>query len=295
MTTQNTNSAGNGQPTQALTRIEKLKSVMNADSVQAQFKNALAENKDAFVASLIDLYSGDQYLQNCDPNLVIGQALKAAVLKLAINKALGHAYIIAYKNNKGEFIPTFQIGYKGMIQLALRTGWYETINVDEVLEGQMVNKNKLTGEFDLQETATSERVIGYFAYIRSKTGFSKTFYMTVEKIHQHAKKYSKSYEQQYGPWKTEFPGMAKKTVLNYLLSHFGLVSIEMQAGFIDNDADDQIQEEIAANGNKGPGMGFTQAEVVSSTVNQQPQQAAPSSMGFDDQSNSDQSRESRPF
>lgn len=277
----------------ALARIDKLKTVMTADSVQAQFKNALAENKDAFVASLIDLYSGDQYLQNCEPALVVGQALKAAVLKLAINKALGHAYIIPYKNSKNQYIPQFQIGYKGMIQLALRTGWYETINVDEVLEGEMVVKNKLTGEFDMSGKATSKKVVGYFAYIRSKTGFEKTYYMTVEQIHTHAKRYSKSYDQQYGPWKTEFPGMAKKTVINYLLSHFGMVSIEMQNSFTDNDADDEVQAEISEKGNKGPGMSFEEATVV--PPGEAPGSNQPAdSMGFAESGN-ENTNQGRPF
>lgn len=297
MTTQNNNGPGVQPQTQALTKVDRLKSVISADSVQAQFKNALAENKDAFVASLIDLYSGDQYLQNCDPVLVIQQALKAAVLKLAINKSLGHAYIIPYKSN-GVDIPQFQIGYKGLIQLALRTGWYETINADEVLEGQMVTKNKLTGEFDLREQATSNRVVGYFAYIRSKTGFSKTFYMTVEKIQEHGKKYSKAYGNQYGPWQKEFPAMAKKTVISHLLSHYGLVSIEMQAGF-DNDADDQIQEEIKANGNQGPAMSFDnvpEAQVVQPTGGQQPGETG-ASMGFanEEQNNNNEPTDRRPF
>lgn len=277
-----------------LARIDKLKNVLNAESVQAQFKNALGENKNAFVASIIDLYSGDEYLQNCDPNLVIMQALKAAVLKLAINKAIGHAYVIAYKNSNGVMIPQFQIGYKGLIQLALRTGWYKTINADVVYEGEYKVRNKLTGEFDLSGVATSERVIGYFAYIESINGFSKTYYMSKEKVLEHAKKYSKSFSQPYGPWTKETDAMGKKTVLNYLLGHYGLVSVEMQQGF-DNDTDDQIQAEIKEMGNKGTSKGFDEAVVVQPTDNNNGGQQA-SSMGFD-QNNTGNNNidEGRPF
>src|SRR5688572_25807330 len=100
------------------TKVGALKAILAADSVQEQFKNGLGESKDTFVASLIELYSGDSYLQNCEPKLVVMEALKAAVMKLPIIKSLGFAYIIPYKKNN-VLIPQFQIGYKGLIQLAM--------------------------------------------------------------------------------------------------------------------------------------------------------------------------------
>lgn len=258
MSEQNNN---NGQV--AVSRIDSLKLMLNAESVQAQFKNALGENTNGFVASMIELYSGDSYLQQCEPKAVIMQALKAAVLKLPVVKSLGQAFILPYKSN-GVMVPQFQIGYKGFIQLAIRTGAYRFLNADIVYEGEYQSRNKLTGEFDLNGTATSDKVIGYFAHFELTTGFSKTLYMTREKVDSHAKKYSKSYNQQYSPWKTEFDKMAIKTVLTQLLTHWGFLSTEMQQAFAaDNDLADQVQEEIKTKGNS-QNMDFEEADVVPS-------------------------------
>ena len=112
----------------AIQRIDKLKVAMNEDFVQSQLRSALQENSGAFAASIIDLYTGDTFLQECDPKLVIMQAMKAAVLKLPINKSLGQAWIVAYKGQ-----PQFQIGYKGLVQLAMRTGQYKYLNTDVVI------------------------------------------------------------------------------------------------------------------------------------------------------------------
>ena len=139
------------------TRADLIKDAMSAPSVQEQFKNALDKNAGPFTASLIDLYVGDNKLQACDPRAVIMEALKAAVLKLPINKALGFAYIIPFnisvKNPDNTYTsvptPTFIVGYKGLIQLAMRTGQYKHINADVVYEGELGVKNKLTGEIDL--------------------------------------------------------------------------------------------------------------------------------------------------
>jgi recombination protein RecT len=165
---ENTNGHTNGQ----LTKIDSLKKMMEAPSVQEQFKNALADNTGPFVASVIDLFNGDNYLQGCEPKAVIMEALKAAVLKLPINKSLGFAYIVPYKSNNA-LVPQFQIGYKGLIQLAMRTGQYKTINADLVYEGELRSRNKLTGEFDLRGEKKSDNIIGYFAYIELLNGLMR--------------------------------------------------------------------------------------------------------------------------
>ncbi|MBP7398207.1 MAG: recombinase RecT [Chitinophagales bacterium] len=267
MSTENNNN--NGQL--AVSKIDSLKNILNADSVQAQFKNALAENSGSFVASIIDLYSGDNYLQQCEPKLVVMQALKAAVLKLPINKSLGFAFIVPFKQN-GVQVPQFQIGYKGLIQLALRTKQYRIMNADVVYEGEYKTKNKLTGEFDLSGTATSDKIIGYFAHIELEGGFAKTLYMSKEKVQAHAAKYSKSYNTQYSPWKTEFDAMAIKTVLRNLLSHYGFLSVEMVNAFDNDEQDvaDKVQEEIKSNANS-KNMGFEEAEMVNEQQQQQPE------------------------
>lgn len=241
-------------------KVDVLKGVLNAPSVQEQFRNALNDNASTFIASVIDLYNTDSKLQLCEPKQVVMSALQAAVLKLPINKALGYAYILPYANNKKVtdpatgrdtwqkvMEPTFQMGYKGYIQLAMRTGQYRTINSGIVYEGEISSVNKLTGEIRMDGVAKSDKVIGYFAYIELLNGFSKTLYMTVEEMASHAKKYSKGLSadtteaslialasSQKTPdgktagWKGNFHAMALKTVVRLLLSKYGYLSIEMQ-------------------------------------------------------------------
>lgn len=244
----------------AKNRINTLKATLAAPSVLEQFKNVLAENSGSFIASIIDLYNGSTDLQQCEPNAVIFEALKAASLKLPVNKSIGFAYIVAYKG-----IPTMLIGYKGYIQLAMRTGQYRIINTDEVFEGEYRTKNKLTGEYDLTGTKTSDKVVGYFAHFEILNGFSKTLYMTVEEVKAWAKKYSPSSASNYSPWVKEFPKMAMKTVLRNLLSHWGYMSVEMsQAMASDSDFEDiesTVVSEIKNNAN-GTELSFENAVIV---------------------------------
>ncbi|MGN6491205.1 MAG: recombinase RecT [Agriterribacter sp.] len=254
-------STENNLPTQAPppSKTAVFKDLTEKDFVVDQFRNAIGDNYQAFVASLIDLYSGDGYLQQCDPKQVIMQAMKAAVLRLPINKSLGFAYIIAYKG-----IPQFQVGYKGLIQLAIRTGKYKHLHADEVYEGEYKAANKLTGEFDLNGVKKSDNVVGYFAHFELHNGFAKTLFMTTDKVHAHAKKFSPSYSKQSSPWQTDFPAMAKKTVVKNLLTHWGLLSIE-EANALDaeqeQDVANMVQQEIKQKAN-GKTMQFDEAELA---------------------------------
>lgn len=226
-----------GNNNQAVARpIDKLKSILAAQSVQEQFKAVLAENSGAFVASIIDLYNTDKTLQACDPKSVVMEALKAASLKLPINKQLGFAWIVPYKDGKtGQFIPTFQLGYKGYIQLCMRTGAYKYINADVVYEGELVKQDKLTGEIEIDPSKRiSDKKIGYFAFIETLNGFRKTLYMSVEEVTRHAQRYSKSYGKSNSPWASDFDSMALKTCLRLLLSKYGVMSIEMQKAYIED-------------------------------------------------------------
>jgi recombination protein RecT len=218
--------------------IDKLKHILAAESVQEQFKSVLAENAGAFVASIIDLYNTDRTLQMCDPKNVVMEALKAASLKLPINKQLGFSWIVPFKNKQGQYIPTFQLGYKGYIQLCMRTGAYRYINADVVYEGELVKHDKLTGEIEIDpDKRTSDKKIGYFAFIETLNGFRKTLYMSVEEVTKHAQKYSKSYGNKNSVWVTDFDAMALKTCLRLLLSKYGIMSVEMQRAYIEDGGD----------------------------------------------------------
>lgn len=262
----------------AVRNIDVLKNMLNAPSVQDQFKNALAENSGAFVASVIDLYNGDKSLQKCNPKQVVMEALKAAVLKLPINKALGFAYIVVFNNNVKQEdntwikvpTPTFMPGYKGYIQLAMRTSQYLTINADYVYEGEYKKKDKMTGFIDLSGEKISDTVIGYFCHFELLNGFKKTLYVTVEEMAKHAKKYSPSLKGEKEVtvdkliklantvvnvsavgWLGNFGEMALKTTIRNLLSKYGYLSIEMQNAIANDDPETARDEAInTINGNK---------------------------------------------
>ena len=242
------------------TQVTALRTMLEAESVQKQFHNALKENKDAFIASVIDLYSGDVALQRCDPKAVLQEALKAAVLKLPINKALGFSYIVVYNNSKrdinGQWVkvptPTFLVGYRGLIQMAMRTGQYKTINADAVYKGELRGADKLTGRIDLSGERESDEVVGYFAHFELLNGFTKTLYMSVREMAAYAKKFSPSVKRETtidqllnkanAPeagkavgWEGDFTAMALKTVIRRLLGKYGYLSVEMQ-GAMENEA-----------------------------------------------------------
>lgn len=231
----------------AVAPVDRLKNILQAPSVQEQFKNALAENRNLFVASLIDLYASDKNLQQCDPAAIVREALKAAVLQLPIAKSLGFAWIVPYKG-----VPQFQLGYRGYIQLALRTGVYRYINADAVYEGELRGADKLTGLVDLGGERKSGKVIGYFAYLETVNGFKKAVYWTKEQVTDHAKKFSASFGFKDGAWQMNFDAMAIKTVIRQLISRYGIMSIEMQQALsmdFDND-ENELEREVAANANR---------------------------------------------
>lgn len=269
------NAAGNNAASIQEKPIDILKGYISAPSVQAQFMNALGDHKDAFVASLIDLFTGDKYLQNCKPSLIIAEALRAATLRLPLNKALGFAYIIVFNNKELVRIkdengterevykkvptPTFVPGYKGYIQLAMRTAQYRTINADVVYEGEVRNVNKLTGEIAFDGERKSDKIVGYFCYFELLNGFSKTLYMTLEDMAAYAKRYSPSinnattvkqlialansgvFSKKIG-WEGNFNDMALKTVIRNLLSKYGYLSVEMENAVSKDIASDSTVE-----------------------------------------------------
>lgn len=217
---------------------------MNDNVIKAQLKRSLNDGSGAFMSSMIDLFEGDKSLQACDPVKVVAECVKAAALNLPIVKSLGFAYVVPYKN-----VPTFIIGYKGLIQLAQRTGQYKTINADVVYEGEMRGLEKLSGNIDLSGERISDKVIGYFAYFKTVYGFEKILYMTKSDVEAWANKYSKSVSSPYSPWQTEFDKMALKTVLSRLLRTYGIMTTELQEAFRCETAEEQARKEIEQSAN----------------------------------------------
>jgi len=172
-------------------------------------------------------FTGEPSLQKCQPKMVAIECLKAAILNLPLSKALGFAYVVAYKGK-----PTFTIGYKGLIQLAMRTGAYKCINSGPVYEGELKKRDKLSGTIDLSGDRTGDEVVGYFCYLEMLNGFNKVLYMSKTEVESHGAKLSPSFKYDSSPWKTHFDAMATKTVIRNLLSKYGMMTIEMQKAIV---------------------------------------------------------------
>ena len=265
---------GAGEMTPAQKNITAFKKMVDHNFVQTQLKQVLKENAGTFATSLMEVFTNDKQLQNCDPKAVFQEAVKAASLKLPLNKQLGYGYLVVYniwdkQQNKAIPTPTFIPGYRGYIQLAMRTGQYRTINADVVYEGELRTKDKLTGAIDLKGDAISDKVIGYFAHFELLNGFSKTLYMTKEQMANFALKYAAPYKPRKnftpptldqlidmaqmqasnGPgqgvgWNGDYNAMATKTVLRHLLSKWGYLSIEMMNAFAMDEKEELNAEAI---------------------------------------------------
>jgi recombination protein RecT len=218
---------------QVTTKKTSVASILSQDVVKSRFNDILGKNANAFMSSIISATKANSSLGDCEPNSVISSAVIAATLNLPIQSNLGFAHIVPYnqKDSNGNQVKVaqFQMGYKGFIQLALRTAQYKNINASEVYEGELVNHDRITGEVELDtKKKKSNKVIGYVAYFKLINGFEKMLYLTREQVEGHGSKYSKSYSNKYGRWQQDFDSMALKTVIKLLLSKYGILSVDMQ-------------------------------------------------------------------
>lgn len=226
------NGAANGNGT-ALT----INSLMQSNTVRQRFEDILGKKAAGFMSSVINVVNGNPLLKQCDPNQVVAAAAIAATMDLPIDPNLGFAYIIPYRQKGGGLKPQFQMGYRGYVQLAMRTGQYRTINATEVYEGEIKSRNRITGKIEIDpEGKKSDEIVGYAAYFELINGFEKYEYMTVDEVRAHAKRFSQSYGKDASPWTTDFDEMAKKTVLKRLLSKYGILSIEMHTAHLADQA-----------------------------------------------------------
>lgn len=238
-----------------------VKSLLSQSNVKVKFEEILKDRAAGFTANLAVMVNNSAALSKCEPMTVISAAVVAASLDLPIDPNLGFAHVIPY-GDKAQF----QIGYKGLVQLAQRTGQYKTLNVTEIYDGWMVSENPVTGEYEFNFSAKkSDTIIGYAAYLKLLNGFEKTEYWPVEKIEKHARRFSQTYKKGYGQWKDDFEAMARKTVLKALLSKWGILSVEMQRavkfdqGVVksveDQDVEYMDNDPIAAAFDEGPVKG----------------------------------------
>lgn len=242
---------------------------LNGERTQNYLMKVLGEKKSQFVSNLTSLVANDKNLQECEPLTLMYAGITATALDLPLNKNLGFAYVIPYKNGKTNTTEAqFQLGYKGLIQLAIRSGQFSKINVTDIREGELENFDLLTGEltFKAKENRFSLPIIGYVAFFSLNNGFEKTLYMTKEEVEAHGLRYSQTfaskndYVRKSSKWATDFDAMAKKTVLKLLLSRFAPLSVDMQKAvvmdqavvrnddftpqYVDNDVEETTAEEV---------------------------------------------------
>jgi recombination protein RecT len=225
---------------QPVTQQLTAKTLFNRDDVKAKFQEMLGKRATSFITSVLQIVASNNLLQKADPTSIYQSAAVAATLDLPLNNSLGFAYIVPYNQKQPDksykTVAQFQLGYKGFIQLAQRSGQFKTISATPIYEGQLIEENPLTGfVFDFKKKK-SETIIGYAAYFSLVNGFEKSLFMTVDELKAHGGKYSQTFKKGYGLWKDDFDAMAIKTVLKLLLAKFAPLSVDMQKAVIVDQA-----------------------------------------------------------
>ena len=214
-----------------------LNSLLDGEKMRARFNEVLGKRTPQFMSSLVSMINDNPSLQEAfytNSMSVLKSALQAASYDLPIDPTLGYAYIVPYRN-KGKMTATFIIGYKGMVQLCLRTGAYSCVpDAVDVREGELESYNRLTGEavfnwIEDEDERDKLPIVGYAGYFKLRNGAEKTIYMTVKQIQKHEKDNRKGDYMGKG-WKENFDAMARKTVIRRLCSKYALMSIEYQQG-----------------------------------------------------------------
>ena len=231
-----------------------MSSFLDSEGLRKRFDELLGKRSPQFISSVVSLVNSDQNMQQAfyeSPMTVIQSALKAATFDLPVDQSLGYAYIVPFKNWKKDLgqkkmEATFILGWKGMHQLALRTGAYKSINVVDIREGELKHYNRLTEEIDIdfiedETERESKPVIGYVGYYRLVNGAEKTIYMSIKAIEQHEKKFRKGEYQGKG-WRDDWDAMARKTVYRILIGKWGVMSINYQT----TEDGKQLAEVLAA-------------------------------------------------
>ena len=216
------------------------------NNVVQRVKSLLDKDASVFITSVVNISRGSAALQKCSPDSVWGAAIKAASLKLPIEPSLGYAYVVPYKQEA-----QFQLGYKGLIQLAIRTGLYKKIHATSVYTDEIESYNPITNEIVINPNFAEHKQrydgksepAGYYALLELLTGFKAEIYMPRIDVENHGARYSPSYTNKHSAWKTNFEEMAQKTVLKQLLSRYGILSVEMQRAFVAEAEAQSYQEE----------------------------------------------------
>jgi recombination protein RecT len=205
-----------------------------------------------FTSAIVSAVSTNPDLQTCDFSTIISAAMLGEALNLSPSPQLGQYYLVPFNDNKnGRRVATFQIGYKGYIQLAIRSGNYKKLNVVAIKEGELVKYDPMNEEIEVNIIEDDNKreqapTIGYYAMFEYLNGFRKTMYWSKTKMDAHATKYSPAYKAKkgYSFWEKDFDGMAFKTMIRQLISKWGIMSIDMQKAFESEsfDAENAVPE-----------------------------------------------------
>lgn len=300
-----TQKTAGGAPTQAKTFSQFLGGAGVKASLAASLGSETAVEK--FTSSILSAVSVNPALQKCDFATVVSAGLLANALALSLSPSLGYAYLVPFEDRKNNrTVATFILGYRGYLQLAMRSGYYKKIVVWEIKEGELVKYdplneeitfNLITDDFNREQTPT----VGYYAMFEHLNGFKKVLYWSKEKMLAHADKYSKAFSvkaergrksfadfeagkvpenemwRYSSYWYSDFDGMAKKTMLRQLLSKWGIMSIDMQTAYDKDsehtDAFENNAAEMFAVDTEGEFFASTVTETTDTTTQEQTQEA----------------------
>ena len=251
-----------------------MSAMLDGEKMRSRFDELLGKRAPQFISSVVSLVNADKNMQQAffeSPMSVVQAALKAATFDLPIDQNLGYAYIVPFKN-KGTMTANFILGWKGMHQLALRTGAYKTINVIDIRKGELKSYNRLTEEVDIAFEEDDDKreqlpIIGYLGYYKLVNGAEKTIYMTKKQIENHEKKNRKGDYMGKG-WRDDWDAMARKTVYRRLIGKWGVMSIDDQSHGEAVNLANQMQEEYnLENGNESAFVvsDFTEVDVDTNT------------------------------
>lgn len=232
------------QQVQATVKPKTLRELFNNPIIKTKIEQLVGKNSATFATSVMQIANSNTMLRTADPTSIFNAACMAATLNLPLQNGLGFAYIVPFKNNKERKVEAqFQIGYKGFIQLAQRSGQFKRLVALPVYKKQLLKKDFINGfEFDWeQEPEKDENPIGYYAYFKLVNDFSAELYMSHDDIVKHAQRYSQTFKKGFGVWHDNFEAMALKTVIKLLLSKQAPLSVEMQQAVL---ADQSVVKDV---------------------------------------------------
>lgn len=218
MSNQPASESNNSLATREQTGIARVRDYILSPAVVERFEGMMGDNAKFYLNQVLTAVSANAELQKCTPQSVLTAAMTAASLQLSVGATTGQAFIVPYNG-----VAQFQIGYKGIYDLAMRTGLYRFINVIDIFEGEDVTEDRFTGMHSIEGKRTGPGYIGFMLYFELFDGYKKTYYMTVEEILDHAKHYSKSYKNPRSLWHDDREKwkMYRKTVLSNGLKKWG--------------------------------------------------------------------------